>query len=153
MLCMYEAPVRSPASPELSNNINSSRTLKHSLSPLIFNQWGLIKIVSQRYSTKVAKWSRGMIPALGAGGPGFKSPFGPHIFLFFLHHYYHLHYFVFYIQLGIQQKTVGQTLDEYYVYIALNIEKLFSHPNTTNFQQWLCVRIHFYICQKSTSAK
>ena len=25
----------------------------------------------------VAKWSRGMIPALGAGGPGFKSPFGP----------------------------------------------------------------------------
>ena len=24
-----------------------------------------------------AKWSRGMIPALGAGGPGFKSQFGP----------------------------------------------------------------------------
>ena len=28
----------------------------------------------------VAKWSRGMIPALGAGGPGFKSPFGPQFF-------------------------------------------------------------------------
>ena len=25
----------------------------------------------------MAKWSRGMIPALGAGGPGFKSRFGP----------------------------------------------------------------------------
>ena len=29
------------------------------------------------YSKPLAKWSRGMIPALGAGGPGFKSPFGP----------------------------------------------------------------------------
>ena len=29
----------------------------------------------------VAKWSRGMIPALGAGGPGFKSRFGPDILL------------------------------------------------------------------------
>ena len=28
-----------------------------------------------------ATWSRGMIPALGAGGPGFKSRFGP-VFLF-----------------------------------------------------------------------
>ena len=28
-----------------------------------------------------AKWSRGMIPALGAGGPGFKSQFGPLILL------------------------------------------------------------------------
>ena len=28
----------------------------------------------------VAKWSRGMIPALGAGGPGFKSRFGPDSF-------------------------------------------------------------------------
>ena len=28
---------------------------------------------------QVAKWSRGMIPALGAGGPGFKSQFGPQI--------------------------------------------------------------------------
>ena len=29
----------------------------------------------------MAKWSRGMIPALGAGGPGFKSRFGPLKFL------------------------------------------------------------------------
>ena len=25
----------------------------------------------------LAQWSRGMIPALGAGGPGFKSPLSP----------------------------------------------------------------------------
>ena len=25
----------------------------------------------------MAEWSSGMIPALGAGGPGFDSPFGP----------------------------------------------------------------------------
>ena len=29
----------------------------------------------------VAKWSRGMIPALGAGGPGFKSRFGPYLLM------------------------------------------------------------------------
>lgn len=28
-----------------------------------------------------ASWSRGMIPALGAGGPGFKSRRGPIIFV------------------------------------------------------------------------
>ena len=27
-----------------------------------------------------AQWSRGMIPALGAGGPGFKSPLSPVFF-------------------------------------------------------------------------
>ena len=26
---------------------------------------------------QMAAWSRGMIPALGAGGPGFESPCGP----------------------------------------------------------------------------
>ena len=31
----------------------------------------------------MAKWSRGMIPALGAGGPGFKSRFGPCYFSHF----------------------------------------------------------------------
>ena len=29
----------------------------------------------------MAKWSSGMIPALGAGGPGFNSRFGPKHFL------------------------------------------------------------------------
>ena len=27
-------------------------------------------------------WSRGMIPALGAGGPGFESPRGPYYFYY-----------------------------------------------------------------------
>ena len=33
------------------------------------------------WHVNVAKWSRGMIRALGARGPGFESPFGPQILL------------------------------------------------------------------------
>ena len=36
---------------------------------------------STRFVANLAKWSRGMIRALGARGPGFESPFGPHILL------------------------------------------------------------------------
>ena len=35
----------------------------------------------------MAKWSRGMIPALGAGGPGFKSRFGPCILTVMLYNF------------------------------------------------------------------
>ena len=40
-------------------------------------------MIKQRMSwyVNMAKWSRGMIRALGARGPGFESPFGPHILL------------------------------------------------------------------------
>ena len=34
------------------------------------------------YMYMVSKWSRGMIPALGAGGPEFNPRFGPILFLF-----------------------------------------------------------------------
>ena len=44
----------------------------------------------------MAKWSRGMIPALGAGGPGFKSRFGPCILTVILYN------FVFLKQMGYQ---------------------------------------------------
>ena len=37
-------------------------------------------LLKKNYS--VAQWSRGMIPALGAGGPGFKSRLSPSQFLF-----------------------------------------------------------------------
>ena len=36
----------------------------------------------QDSSSSVAQWSRGMIPALGAGGPGFKSRLGPFFLCF-----------------------------------------------------------------------
>ena len=36
---------------------------------------------STRLVANLAKWSRGMIRALGARGPGFESPFGPLILL------------------------------------------------------------------------
>ena len=40
-------------------------------------------MIKQRMSwyVNMAKWSRGMIRALGARGPGFESPFGPDILL------------------------------------------------------------------------
>ena len=47
----------------------------------------LSNIHALRTLQHVASWSRGMIPALGAGGPGFKSRRGPfflNTFLLFL---------------------------------------------------------------------
>ena len=41
--------------------------------------WQLTRVTPYTIWGQVAKWSRGMIPALGAGGPGFKSQFGPQI--------------------------------------------------------------------------
>ena len=34
-------------------------------------------MTKQLVCTNMAQWSRGMIPALGAGGPGFKSRLSP----------------------------------------------------------------------------
>ena len=41
---------------------------------------------------QVARWSRGMIPTLGAGGPGFKSRTSPWLVGYRLSkQYFHLH--------------------------------------------------------------
>ena len=40
-----------------------------------------IETINKRHTLfgQVAQWSRGMIPALGAGGPGFKSRLSPYL--------------------------------------------------------------------------
>ena len=37
-------------------------------------------ITSELYFLQLAQWSRGMIPALGVGGPGFKFRLSPSVF-------------------------------------------------------------------------
>ena len=47
----------------------------------IIDHFDQINTLINHFLLLVAQWSRGMIPALGAGGPGFNSRFGPKHFL------------------------------------------------------------------------
>ena len=49
---------------------------------IFFENWGkkaFLHLTKQLVCTNMAQWSRGMIPALGAGGPGFKSRLSPSV--------------------------------------------------------------------------
>ena len=57
-------------------NVQRPETQQEFITLLVSRAKG--KVVYVRTS---AQWSRGMIPALGAGGPGFKSRLSPYIVL------------------------------------------------------------------------
>lgn len=70
----FKAPVSSEAwvrIPPLPNMFCKKEEHGFHLSLSVIKSSGAVSLLN------VAKWSRGMIPALGAGGPGFKSRFGP----------------------------------------------------------------------------
>ena len=61
---------------------------KSRLSPQFFqfslkhlNERLIDEVVFRKAASSWTQWSRGMIPALGAGGPGFKSRLSPWIFI------------------------------------------------------------------------
>ena len=80
----------------------------------------------------MAKWSRGMIPALGAGGPGFKSRFGPCILTVILYN------FVFLKQMGYQNywKCWGRLFRHMLAYILFDNFALMKKIGYQNY--WRC---------------